>query len=190
MRLVAALQILFVADGAEWIWKHIPDLFSRLNCNRQTLYLLDFYHATEHLQTFAEAAFKQEQELKSWFKTARSQLKHGQINSLINSMNSLIKSARGSRRQIMKSQINYFNKANERSLLNYSKIQALNLPIGSGAIESLIRQAVNLRIKGNGKFWLPENAESILHARCQWLAGNWNNFCNSILTSRINPASS
>jgi hypothetical protein len=36
--------------------------------------------------------------------------------------------------------------------LNYAKIAALKLPIGSGAIESLVRQVVNLRMKGNGKF--------------------------------------
>ena len=52
-------------------------------------------------------------------------------------------------------------------------------------MESLIRQAVNLRLKGNGKFWLQRNAEIILHARCQWLSGNWKNFTDSILTSRI-----
>ncbi len=64
---------------------------------------------------------------------------------------------------------------------------AQNLPIGSGAIESLIRQVVNLRIKGNGKFWLRSNAEIMLHSRCQWVAGNWNKFCNSILTCFLNP---
>jgi hypothetical protein len=42
----------------------------------------------------------------------------------------------------------------------------MKLPIGSGAVESLIRQVIKLRLKGNGKFWLPENAEIILHGRC------------------------
>ncbi|QFS51710.1 hypothetical protein GXM_09204 [Nostoc sphaeroides CCNUC1] len=32
---------------------------------------------------------------------------------------------------------------------------------------SLIRQVVNLRIKGNSKFWLKENAEIMLHMRRQ-----------------------
>ncbi|GCL40299.1 hypothetical protein SR1949_54370 [Sphaerospermopsis reniformis] len=71
--------------------------------------------------------------------------------------------------------------------MNYSKVLARKLPIGSGAIESLIRQVVNLRMKGNSKFWLRENAEIMLHLRCQWIAGNWNNFCNSIFISFINP---
>ena len=45
-----------------------------------------------------------------------------------------------------------------------------------------------IRLKGNGKFWLQHNAEIILHARCQWLSGNWNNFGNSIFTNRIYSA--
>jgi hypothetical protein len=63
----------------------------------------------------------------------------------------------------------------------------MKLPIGSGAIESLIRQVVNMRLKGNGKFWLPENAELILHGRCQWAAGQWKQFSQRILTSGITP---
>ncbi|MEL6462824.1 MAG: ISLre2 family transposase, partial [Cyanobacteria bacterium J06621_15] len=49
------------------------------------------------------------------------------------------------------------------------------------------RQAVNLRMKGNSKFWLKNNDEIILHARCQWIAGCWNNFCDSILTALVKP---
>ena len=48
--------------------------------------------------------------------------------------------------------------------------------------ESLIRQAVNLRLKGNGKFWRQHNAESLLHCRCQWLSGRWNALVEEILT--------
>jgi hypothetical protein len=82
----------------------------------------------------------------------------------------------------------WFHKRLSKGLFDYKKISQLNLPIGSGAVESLIRQARDLRLKGNGKFWLQHNAEIILHARCQWLSGNWNNFSDSILTSRIYPA--
>jgi hypothetical protein len=55
------------------------------------------------------------------------------------------------------------------------------LPIGSGVIESLIRQVVNLRLKGCSKSWLKENAEAFLHARCQWAGGNWQGFCQAVL---------
>lgn len=40
-----ATQVLLVADGAEWIWKHIPPMFTKLKCPTATYQLLDFYHA-------------------------------------------------------------------------------------------------------------------------------------------------
>jgi hypothetical protein len=183
-----AKQILFIADGAEWYGQHIPPLLNHLGCENKIYYLLDFYHATEHLQSFADAAFNDEQKSKAWFKTARSDLKKGKIISLLEQMKQYRKSVRGSRRQIVNSQINYFDKKVSKGLFDYNKISQLNLPIGSGAVESLIRQAVNLRLKNNGKFWLQSNAEILLHSRCQWLSGNWNNFTDSILTNRIYPA--
>ena len=182
-----AKQILLIADGAEWIWLHIPPLLSRLGCGHLTHYLLDFYHATEHLQRFADAAFNNAQTRKNWFLAARSDLKKGKIFSLIEQMKQDRKSVRGSRRKILTSQINDFHKRGSEGLFDYKRISQLNLPIGSGAVESLIRQAVNLRLKGNGKFWLKQNAEMILYARCQWLLGSWNNFTDSILTLRIYP---
>jgi hypothetical protein len=69
--------------------------------------------------------------------------------------------------------------------LNYAKVLARILPIGSGAMESLIRQVVNLRMKENSKFWLKDNGEIMLNLCCQWIAGSWRNFCNSLFTSFI-----
>jgi hypothetical protein len=69
--------------------------------------------------------------------------------------------------------------------LNYAQVSARKLPIGSGAMESLIRQVVNLRMKENSEFRLKENADIMLHLPCQWIAGSWHNFCNSIFTSFI-----
>ncbi len=69
--------------------------------------------------------------------------------------------------------------------MNYAQVSARKLPIGSGAMESLIRQFVNLRMKENSEFRLKENAEIMLHLPCQWIAGSWHNFCNSIFTSFI-----
>jgi hypothetical protein len=183
-----AKQVLFIADGAEWYGQHIPPLLNKLGCEKITHYLLDFYHVTEHLQSFADAAFNDDKERITWFKTARSDLKKGKVISLIDEMKQHRKQLRGKKREIITSQINYFTKRVSKGLFDYDKIAKLKLPIGSGAVESLIRQAVNLRLKGNGKFWLKENAEIILHARCQWLSVSWNNFTNSILTLRIYPA--
>jgi hypothetical protein len=149
--------------------------------------LLDFYHATEHLQLFADAAFTQPKERIAWFKMARSLLKRGQAATLIEQMQTRSKNISGESRTIINSQIQYFTKFHRHGRLSYSQVAGMKMPIGSGAIESLIRQVVNLRLKGNGKFWLQGNAESILHARCQWAAGSWLTFCDSILTAKLYP---
>jgi hypothetical protein len=182
-----AKQVLLIADGAEWIWKHIPSLLEKLNCPLETYQLLDFYHATEHLQVFSDNTFSKESERITWFKQARSALKKGKINSILQDMNKLKLEISGERRKNVDREINYFIKGNKEGRFNYHKISSLKLPIGSGAVESLIRQVVNLRLKGNSKFWLKENAEIMLHARCQWIAGSWNKFCDSILTALVKP---
>ncbi len=168
--------VLFIADGAEWMWKDIPPLLKRLGCEPKTTYLLqDFYHVTEHLSSFAEAAFDKDNEKKAWFKQACKKLKRGKTSELIQSMISLKKEAK-KMVDSLTSEINHLVKLQKYGRINYHLIAELKLPLGSGAIESLIRQAVNLRLKGNGKFWRQHNAESLLHCRCQWLSGGWNAF--------------
>jgi hypothetical protein len=85
--------------GAEWIGHHIPPLLEKLNCPTETYQLLDFYHATEHLQVFADNAFSKEIERKKWFKQTRSALKKGKINSIIQEMNKLTLEFTGERRK-------------------------------------------------------------------------------------------
>jgi len=182
-----AKQILLIADGAEWIWKHIPPLLEKLGC--PFIYqLLDFYHVAEHIHTVALAAFSTDELQKKWFNQARRLLKNGQAQTLLEQIKALRNLANSDNGKIIDCQINYLTKGLTNGRLNYAIVSQLKLPIGSGAIESLIRQVVNLRMKGNGKFWLKNNAELILHARCQWFAGNWKHFCDSVITARIRPA--
>ena len=121
-------------------------------CPSETYQLFDFYHVTEHLQIFADAAFSQESQRKDWFKKARKNLKKGNALTLIKHMDELIAQTTGEHRKTMISQKDYFLRAYHEGRLNYATVSAKKLPIGSGAIESLIRQVVNLRIKGNSKF--------------------------------------
>lgn len=100
-------------------------------------------------------------------------------------MDEFILSATGERCKILVRERNYILKAYRRRLLKYNEVAFKKLPLGSGAVESLIRQVVNLRMKGNGKFWLKNNAEIMLHLRCQWIAGSWNHFCDSIFNSFV-----
>ena len=183
-----AKEVLFIADGTEWMWKDIPPLIQRLvGDSTKTYYLQDFYHVTEHLSSFAQAAFDKDNEKKAWFKQARSKLRNGKSEQLIKEMIAFKKDDKLDL-SALESEIKHLVKLQEADRINYPLIAEKKLPLGSGAMESLIRQAVNLRLKGNGKFWRQHNAEAILHVRCQWLAGRWSELVDSILRARIYPA--
>ncbi|WP_375506118.1 ISLre2 family transposase [uncultured Nostoc sp.] len=182
-----AKQVLLIADRAEWIWIHVPPLLKKLKCPPETYQLLDFFHATSHLQDFADAAFSTNNERQQWFQKARKSLKKGQALDLMRNMGEVIFEANGERLKILVRERNYILKVYRRRLLRYNEVASRKLPLGSGAVKSLIRQVVNLRMKGNRKFWLQNNAEIMLHQRSQWIAKSWDNFCDSIFNSFIKP---
>lgn len=176
--------VLLIADGARWIWNKIPPLLEQLGVPTDKLYqLFDFYHAVEHLQDFAKLAFSAQKTSHAWVKKSRSMLKRGRIQTLITTMKQRANSTKGQKRAARTQALDYFARQPQR--FDYPTIATMHLPIGSGSIESLIRQVVNLRLKGNGKFWLPQQAEIILHGRCQWAAGHWPDFADSILTAGL-----
>ena len=181
-----AAQVLFLADGARWMWERIPALLRRLGLPADRLIeLLDFYHATEHLSAFAEFAFTNPKAAYGWFKKACAKLKRGHAAAVVQQMQTLCAQAKAKHTARLTKELEFFQ--NRLARLQYARVAALKLPIGSGAVESLLRQVVNLRIKGAGKFWLAEHAEIMLHARCQWAAGVWEYFCDSILTANLCP---
>ena len=116
-----AKQVLLIGDGAEWIWIHIPPLLTRLGCPIVTYQLFDFYHVTENLKVFADAAFNEEAQSKEWFKKAIKTLKKGNAKSLINQMDELIAVATGERCKIMVVKRNYLLDAYRKGRLNYDK---------------------------------------------------------------------
>src|SRR5512135_1953714 len=54
LKITTADQILFVADGARWIWNRVGALLRRLGVKPDQVHeLVDFYHAVEHLGKIA-----------------------------------------------------------------------------------------------------------------------------------------
>ena len=66
--------------------------------------------------------------------------------------------------------------------MDYARIAALKLPIGSGAIESTIRRVVNLRLKGASIYWHKKSAEAVLLLRSYYKAERWNHLEEQALT--------
>ena len=164
-------KILFVADGAKWIWDRVPALMQCLGLKFGQFYeLLDFYHAAEHLSKVASLRKGwNSKKRKQWFTRQRRLLRSGKTDQVIETIRAL---CRGRNSRAIRTQLNYFIKHRRR--MDYPGISALGLPCGSGAIESAVRRVINLRIKGPGIFWKEQSAEAILLLRSYYKAGRWN----------------
>jgi len=84
-------KILFVADGAKWIWDRVPDLMKCLGLKFGQFYeLLDFYHAAEHLSKVASLRKNwNSKKRKQWFTRQRTLLRSGKIAQVIETIRSL-----------------------------------------------------------------------------------------------------
>lgn len=164
-------QVLFVADGAHWIWNRVPGLVRKLGLNPDNVHeLLDFYHAVEHLGKVAGLRKKwSAKERKSWVTKHRGLLLKGEAATVVQAVQTI---CRGRNSKAIKTERDYFVRNEHR--LSFPAIKALNLPIGSGAIESSIRRVVNLRLKGPCTFWYKENAAKMIMLRSYYKAGRWN----------------
>lgn len=174
----------FLADGAPENWDSLPQLIQSLGLSpQQVVEVLDWAHAVEHLTKVLNACGNlSEKQRKGWLDKQRKRLKKGQLAAVLEDLHAL---CRGRRAATIRKEIAYFEEHAHR--MRYDHFQRMGLPIGSGAVESAIRRIVNLRMKGNGIFWTPNNIQRMLYIRCQLLSGRWQAFIQALLCNEGEP---
>lgn len=168
-----ATTIAIAADGSDNIWREVDTLVQLLGVDRSRVVLfVDFYHAIERLHEVAKLStrLKSEQQQAQWVKKQAKRLKRGRVEAILLDMKDL-PTADAETAEALAKQCEYFESRKE--LMRYDQLRKAGLPLGTGAIESVIRRVVNLRLKGPGIFWKPENAERLLYLRCRAKAGRW-----------------
>jgi hypothetical protein len=71
-------QLVFVCDGAQWIWKLVERYFP------EAVQIVDWYHASQYLTPIAEAAWgEKDPDRQAWLEQARSSLWEGHIADLV-----------------------------------------------------------------------------------------------------------
>lgn len=135
------------ADGAEWIWNLVADLFP------DSVQVVDWYHALQHLSEAANAAFPDEEvKAQRWFKTATDDLFQGHVFKIIHFLE----------RRGLDDHAHYFQVHQRR--MQYAEFQEQGYPIGSGTVESGVKQ-FKLRLTGPGMRWSRSGAERMLIIR-------------------------
>ena len=164
----AAKKIIVVGDGARWIWEeatlHFPE----------SVQIVDWYHAKEHLWKAAELIFgsREKEESKEWIKKTRNILFSGEVESLAEEMAKECKRQNKKITDELKTEQNYFVKNKDR--MQYSRFEKLGYPIGSGTVESACKNLVQIRMKRCGMKWTEEGAHAVLKLRCMLLSDRWN----------------
>lgn len=168
--ITAASRVLFVADGATWIWKRIPKLIRAVGLKAdQVQQLIDFWHAVEYLGKIADSKKLTGSKRKHWLTTQKKRLLRGEIGAVVIALKALLS---GRRSKAQTTWLNYFiTHGLTHRRMDYSTSRNHHLPIGSGAVESAIRRVINLRVKSNSTYWLRENAETMIRLRAWLKAG-------------------
>ena len=175
-----AKELVFLGDGARWIWDRIDPLVAAIGIeSARVSQVVDWFHAAETLEEVADARAKwPEGERARWLKRAKDLLHAGSIDKLLGHFDLL---AIGRRAAAVNKHRDYFASNEER--MQYEAFVRRRLPIGSGAIESAIRRVVNMRLKGNGTFWRIENAEAMLMLRSYLKSGRFDDLVDWTNTS-------
>ena len=158
--LARARLVVFLGDGAAWVWE-----LARVNFP-MAIFILDFFHAVEHLEWLAEALFGE--------KTDRAKTQCGQwaetLKEQPDGLEIVLREARqalprrGKPRTAALKQIDYFEGNADK--MRYAEYQARGLFIGSGVIEAGCKTLIGLRLKQSGMFWGVPGAQKVLDIRC------------------------
>jgi hypothetical protein len=169
--------VVFVGDGAKWIWRRTDALRKALDLPEDRFHeIVDYFHVVERLTELSKTQTRWGEELRlEWLHEQKRRLKAGDIEAIEDVVRII-----GTRRDAdMETESEYWARNRER--LRYASFRREKWPIGSGTVESAVRRVINLRMKGASITWTEEHAEGILHLRAHAKSGRWNELERNVL---------
>ena len=172
-------QVVFYSDGdpqyAVLARKYFP----------KAIIVVDFYHVSEYLWKAGATLYKPgSKELVGLVEQLKQMLCAGEAEEVLSVLRSLYETiprrgpgTKARRKQMMKT-INYLSKRVWQ--MPYKELRDQGLEIGSGMIESAVRQLVALRLEGPGMKWGAYRDQLILHLLCVRLSRGWDVLAETI----------
>jgi len=143
-----ASPLVCLGDGHNGIW----NLFAQLDPQIQRWEILDWYHLMENLGKVGGAQQRLDAvEARPW---------QGDVEGAVKQFDDWP-------HERVERFITYLTK-HRRRIVNYSYYQAEGISIGSGEIESTVKQ-IGRRVKISGAQWHEDNVQQVLKHRCAYL---------------------
>ena len=173
-----AEQVVFLGDGAKWIWNRTGQLREDLGLDAaRFVEVLDYFHVVERLTDLvAKRSRWSEKQRTTWVEEQKSRLMAGEVEAVESAAMAMVKRRKSER----ETEAAYWER--NRGRLRYAEVREAKLPIGSGAVESAVRRVVNLRMKSASILWTEGHAEGILHLRAHTKSGRWDELERCVLT--------
>jgi len=156
-----AQELIFVCDGAVWIWKLIEHYFP------DAVQIVDWYHACQYLYPIAEVLFETPDQQNDWITEMKALLWEGEVEQVIAACQAELATIGAPVQKL----ITYYQHNRER--MRYADFRQANYFIGSGTVESGCKQVVSMRLKRSGACWSLAGASATAKARAAWLSGSW-----------------
>jgi hypothetical protein len=158
-------QVHALGDGAQWIRLQTREVFGQ-----QGTFLCDYFHVSEYLG--AAALTCRAKAPGQWRRTQQERLKRGALAKVVDALAEHVEPPQ-TPEELAPVRNAHRYLTNRTDCLDYPRALRLDLPIGSGLIESGHRHVLQARLKKAGAAWLIDNADRIANLRVLRANGQW-----------------
>ena len=161
-----ACKVVFIGDGAAWIWE-----LARVNFP-MAIFILDLYHALERLHELCAGLYGADSPWAAKMKsTWTAMLKNDQIAEVIAATRRRLGDLGPQAEETLEKQIAYFEHHQDK--MRYKTYRDQGLFYGSGVVEGGCRSVIGQRLKESGMFWTEIGATSVLNLRLALKSNRW-----------------
>lgn len=173
-----AVDTQVVADAAAWIWNQAADHFY------DSLQLVDWFHATEHLAKAAEWVYPdQESARQRWLNEHKRLLFQGHAEEIARILTQKASEKTGQAQAGLRQEAGYFEGQKRR--MNYLEMRMEGWLIGSGTVESGAKQYKE-RFTGPGMRWKRSSLQRMIPIRSAVMSGTFDQLWQKIYYSPLN----
>jgi len=161
-------RVIVLGDGAEWIWNRAAHFLGGPGI--VVVEILDLFHAYEHLWAAGRAVFDAPDARAAWAEPLKDALYTEGAPAVLAALDTLVPAGPVAA-DVLRRERAYF--ADNATRMDDPRYVAQQLPIGSGAVESLCKTLIQAREKGAGMRWTQAGAQAVATLRAVRASGDW-----------------
>jgi hypothetical protein len=163
-----AAVVLFLADGAHWLWNLCQDHFP------QAVQILDVFHLAKHLLKAAGIFWGESSELaREWARDTLVKILRGDIEKVLLELSGL--SYLETRKRDALHELRTYLTNNQKRM-DYHRYIAAGYVISSAAMEGTCGHVIGDRMTGSGRGWDEVGADAMARLRALHCSGGWEDF--------------